>query len=132
MTSDLTTPERVRNRMGYADAALTNQVIQEYIDDVTAYIQRVARQTFYTTSPLYELARSVCTDLSAAYAIIRPAGGSIDGLDYSIDELKVKKSEQTKARLNTAKEFIRTAEKGLEQLQDDDTDYPQSNTGPYG
>jgi len=132
MTSTLTTPERVRNRMGYSDATLTNQIIQEYIDDATAYIQRVARKTFTPADPLYELARSVCTDLATAYAIVRPAGGVIDGLDYTIDELKVKKSEQTKSRQRTVEKFIRFAEKGLEQLQDDDTDYPQSNTGPYG
>ncbi len=132
MVSNLTTPERVRNRFKQLDATLTNQIIQEYIDDVTAYIQRVARRTFYTSDPLYELARKCATDLAAAYSIIRPAGGSIDGLDYKIDELTVNKSPQVKANLNQAQTFIRNAEKDLEQLQDDDTDYPQSNTGLYG
>lgn len=132
MVSDLTTPERVLNRMQSPDATLTTQIIQEYIDDVTAYIQRVARQTFLTSNPLYELARKCCTDLSVAYCIIRPAGGTIDGLDYSIDELKVNKSPQVKASLNQAEKYIASAEKDLDQLQDDDTDYPQSNTGQFG
>ena len=133
MTSDLTTPERVRNRLGSsADATLTNQVIQEYIDDATAYIFRVARKTFTPADALYELARSCCTNIAAMYSIIRPAGGTTDGLDYQIDELRIKKSEQLKARLRTANTFIRQADKELDQLQDDDTDYPQSNTGAYG
>jgi len=131
--STLTTPERVRERLGSsADATLTNQVIQGYINDATYYIERVARQHFSITNALYGLASSVCTDLATVYAIIRPAGGSIDGLNYKIDELTVTKSEQTKARLKTADKFLRFAEKGLEQLQDDDTDYPQSNTGSHG
>lgn len=131
--SDLTTPDRVRNRLGSsADATLTNQVIQEYIDDAAAYIQRVARKSFVPADSLYELARSCCTNVAAMYCIIRPAGGTIDGLDYTIDELTVRKSKQMEARLRTAEKFTRQAEKELDQLQDDDTDYPQSNTGPYG
>lgn len=132
MVSDLTTPERVRGRMIQTDAQLTTQDIQIYIDDVTSYIQRVARTTFTTTHPLYELARTAATDLAAAYCIIRPAGGSIDGLNYSIDELKVNTSEQVKAKLNSAEKYIKFAEKYIEELKDDDTDYPQSNTGAYG
>lgn len=131
--SDLTTPERVRNRLGSsADATLTNQIIHEYIDDAAAYIQRVARKNFTPADSLFELARSCCTNTATMYCIIRPAGGTIDGLDYSIDELTVKKSEQMKARLRTAEKFTRQAEKELDQLQDDDTDYPQSNTGAHG
>lgn len=132
MTSDLTTPARVRGRLGYNDPTLTTAQIQEYIDDSTAYIQRVTRTNYTPSDPLYELARSVCTDLAAVYSIIRPAGGVIEGLDYSIDELKVKKSSQLESRLRTASQFRINVREGLAALGEDEDDVPVSNTEIYG
>lgn len=128
----LTTPDRVRTRLGYADPTLTDNALNEFIDDSTAYIQRVTRKVFVESDPLFELARSVCTDLSAVYAIIRPAGGVIEGLDYRIDELQVKKSSQMESRLRTASQFRINVREGLAALEEDEDDTPVSNTGAYG
>ena len=128
----LTTPQRVRNRLGYSDPTLTNDVLEEFIDDATAYIQRVTRTVFVSSNPLYEMARAVCTDLSAVYAIIRPAGGVIEGLDYSIDEITIKKSSQMESRLKTASQFRINVREGLAALEEDEDDVPMSNTGAHG
>lgn len=132
MAGELTTPDRVRNRLGYSDPTLTNDVLLEFILDAQAYIERATRKTFRPADDLYELARSVCTDIAAITAIIRPAGGTIEGLDYTVDEITVKKSTQLASRLKTASQFRINAREGLAELKDEVTDYPISNTGAYG
>ncbi len=127
----LTTPDRVRGRLGYSDPTLTDPVLQIYIDDATAYIQRVTRTTFFETTALFELARSVCTDMAAIYAIIRPAGGVAEGLDYTIDEFTVKKSKKLESALKTAAQFRINAREGLAALEADETDVPISNTQEF-
>lgn len=128
----LTTPDRVRNALGYSDPTLTDQILNQYIEDSQAYIERVTRTVFYQTNPLYALARAICTDLACVHAIIRPAGGTIEGLDYTIDELTVKKSKQLESRLRTASQFRINVREGLSALAEDETDTPVSNTGAYG
>lgn len=128
----LSTPDRVRRRLGYADPTLNDTALNEFIDDATAYIQRVTRTVFVEADPLYELARSICTDLAAVYAIIRPAGGVIEGLDYKIDEIQVKKSSQMESRLRTASQFRINVREGLAALEEDEDDVPLSNTETYG
>lgn len=132
MTTYLTTPDRVRNRLGYSDPTLTDETILEFIADSQAYIQRVTRTTFITSNSLYELARSICTDLAAVHAIIRPAGGVIEGLDYTVDEITIKKSKQLEARLRTASQFRINVREGLAALEEDEDDVPVSTTGAYG
>lgn len=128
----ITTPDRVRNRLGYSDPTLTDEALLEFIGDAQAYISQVTRTTFTVANPLYELARSVCTDLAAVHAIIRPAGGVIEGLDYTIDEITIRKSKQMEARLRTASQFRINVRDGLAAMQEDDTDIPVSNTGVWG
>ncbi len=129
---DLTTPDRVRRRLGYVDPTLSDQTIQEYIDDSQAYIERVTRTSFTPTDSRYELARSVCTDLAAWYSVVRPAGGITEGLDYSVDEVKVSKSKQLQARLQTASQYRLSAREGLAALTEDETTVPISNTQNFG
>jgi len=129
---DLTTPDRVRRRLGYTDPTLTDAALQEYIDDAQAYIERVSRKTYVPADPLFELARGVCTDMAAIYAVIRPAGGIAEGLDYTVDEVTVKKSKQLESRLRTASQWRISAREGLAALEDDDTALPVSTTQTYG
>ena len=128
----LTTPDRVRRRLGYSDPTLTDTALQEYIDDAQAYIERVTRTTFVPADPLYSLARAVCTDIAAIYAVVRPAGGVAEGLDYTVDEVTVKKSKQLESRLRTASQYRISAREGLAALEEDDTSVPKSNTQYYG
>lgn len=128
----LTTPDRVRRRLGYSDPTLSDLALQEYIDDAEAYIFRTVGTTILPNDSRYNLARSVCTDLAAIYAVIRPAGGVAEGLDYRIDEFQVKKSTQLESRLRTASQFRITAREGLAALKEDDTSIPLSTTQAYG
>jgi len=128
----LTTPDRVRRRLGYSDPTLTDVALQEYIDDAQAFIERATQTIYYPSDTTYALARSVCTDLAAVYAVIRPAGGIAEGLDYKVDEFQVKKSTQLESRLRTASQFRISAREGLAALKADDTSIPVSTTQIYG
>jgi len=128
----LTTPDRVRRRLGYSDPTLTEQALIEYIEDAESYIQRVTRTLWEPGMDGYTLAVSICTDLAAVYAVIRPAGGLAEGLDYTIDEFTVKKSKQLESRMRTAAQFRQNAKEGLDALAQEDTSVPVSNTGYYG
>jgi len=133
MSDYLTTADRVRRRLGYTDPTLSEQAILEYIADSQAYIYRVTGRSYVPKDGwLYQLAQSVCTDLAAYYAVIRPAGGISEGLDYTVDEITVKKSSQLSSRLKTAEKFRKPAMEGLAALKDDDTSIPYSFTGVYG
>ena len=132
-TGYLTNEDRVRRRLGYTDPTLTDAALLEYIIDAQAYIYRVTRQSYKENQGwLFQLAQSVCTDLAAYYAVIRPAGGVGEGLDYTVDEVRVNKSSQLDARLRTAEKFRKPAMEGLAALKDDDTSIPYSFTGVYG
>ena len=127
-TDPLTTPARVRHRLGYADIELTDQILEEYIEDAQAYIEEETRRTYIDgRDPEFPLARSVCTDLATIYAIIRPAGGTARGVDYKIDEFSVQTSPQLKANLSTANQFQISARAGLSALNREQADLPFSS-----
>lgn len=132
MTDYLTTPDRVRMALGYNDPTLTDEMLIQYIIDSQAYIQRVTRTIYGPSNPLYELARAICTDLAAVHAIIRPAGGTIEGLDYRVDEITINKSKQLESRLRTASQFRINVREGMAALEEDEWTVPVSTTGAYG
>lgn len=113
----VTTPTRVRNRLGFQDINLTDAILQEYIDDFESWIVQEVGKTFPSSDPQFELARSVVTDGAAMYSIIRPAGGTAEGLKYKIDEVTIDKSTQLDLKLKTADDYIIQAEKGLATLK---------------
>ena len=129
MVSDpLTTPARVRNRLGFVDIELTDQILEEYIEDAQAYIEEFTRRTFIEgVDTQFSLARSVCTDLATIYSIIRPAGGTARGVDYKIDEFSVSTSSQLKANLSTANQYQISARAGLNALNVEQADLPFSS-----
>lgn len=126
---DLTTPARVLRALGYVDVTLTEQMILDYIEYSSAYIENVTRTVYTTSHPLYSTARACATYMAALCAVIRPLGGSTDGLDYTIDELTIKKSTQGKMRLSTADKFTKQGKMYLDALIIDVSDIPESNTG---
>lgn len=126
---DLTTPDRVLRALGYVDVTLTEAMLLDYIEYSSAYIENITRTVYATTHPLYATARACATYMSALLAVIRPLGGSTDGLDYTIDEVTIKKSTQGKMRLSTADKFSKQGKMYLDALRVDVSDVPESNTG---
>jgi hypothetical protein len=98
----ITTPARVRNRIQAAEAEISDDVLNEFIADEQAFIESYAGKTFLETDTQFALARSICTDRCAAKALVYLSAPSA-GISYTIDELKVDKSDPVNADLSLAK-----------------------------
>jgi len=128
----LTTPDMVRLTLGASDPLLTNQALNQYIAFAENIIQWTLKRTFIPSDGDYETAQAVATWHAAMQAIIRPQGGTIDGLDYKIDELQIKKSSQQEARLKTAAQFRVNIREGMAALKQEINDVPISTTQGFG
>lgn len=106
----LTTAARVRNRINASESNISDAILAEYIADEQAYIEDYAEKTFAESDSQFNLARSICTDRCAAKALLFINGLSA-GIVYSIDELKIDKTDPTK--LEMAKSLWAHAEEQL-------------------
>jgi hypothetical protein len=91
----------VRNRIQAAEAEISEDVLNEFIADEQAF-ESYAGKTFQETDPQFFLARAICTDRCAAKALVYLSAPSA-GISYTIDELKVDKSDPANANLALAK-----------------------------
>jgi len=108
----ITTPARVRNRIQATEAEISDDVLNEFIADEQAFIEAYAQKTFTGTDSQLPLARSICTDRCAAKALVFLSAPSA-GISYTIDELKVDKSDPANANLVLAKSLWTHAEEQL-------------------
>jgi len=108
----ITTPARVRNRIQATEAEISDDVLNEFIADEQAFIEAYAQKTFTDTDSQLPLARSICTDRCAAKALVFLSAPSA-GISYTIDELKVDKSDPANANLVLAKSLWTHAEEQL-------------------
>lgn len=112
----LTTPQRVRDRVGLGVEDLDDAVLEGFIADQQAAVEAAARRTFAPGDEGFELARSVVTDLAAAMALVRLAGGT-SGPDYRIGKLDVRRQGQLEGRQRAIEELKEHAAEGLELLK---------------
>jgi hypothetical protein len=80
--------------------------------DEQAFVESYAGKTFAEADPQFGLARSICTDRCAAKALVYLSAPSA-GISYTIDELKVDKSDPANANLVLAKSLWTHAEEQL-------------------
>lgn len=125
----LTTPQRVRDRMGFTTADLTDAILEGFIADQQAFVEASTRRAFRPGDAGYELARSVVTDLAAMMALVRLTGGTTSGLDYKIGKLDVSKQGQLENRLRVIFELKVRAREGLGVLQRDTRRYRFARVG---
>ena len=123
----LTTPGRVRNRIQTVEAEISDDVLNEYIADEQAFIETYAGKTFPESDPQFALARSICTDRCAAKALVYLSAPSA-GISYTIDELKVDKSDPANANLSLAKSLWSRAVEQLQLLSPSTRLRPKSST----
>ena len=115
----ITTVQRVRDRMGFTTADLTDGILADFIGDQQAFVESTLGRTFADGDDGFELARSVVTDLAAMMALVRLTGGTTSGLDYKIGKLDVAKKGQLENRLRVIFELKVRAREGLSVLQRD-------------
>ena len=111
----LTTHLRVAHRLGFSDKDVASEDMEEFIEDAQALIEAMAERIFAITDSDYTLARSACTDLAAAYSLIRVLGGAYSGLQFSEDELNI--SAQQQSKLELANKLLARANKAIDILK---------------
>jgi len=126
-TMAITTPTRVRNRIQAAEAEIADDVLNEFIADEQAFIESYAAKTFPEADPQLALAHSICTDRCAAKALVYLSAPSA-GISYTIDELKVDKSDPANANLSLAKSLWTHAQEQLALLNPATRLRPRSST----
>jgi hypothetical protein len=89
----LTTPSRVRNRINVEESDVSDEIINEYIEDSQANIETYAKRAFAVSDDLFGTARSVCTDRAACKALIYFLNLAGAGISYTLDELRIDKSD---------------------------------------
>ena len=123
----LTTAARIRNRINAAEGDISDAVLTEFITDEQAYIEGYAKKAFAESDSQFNLARSVCTDRCTAKALLHIAGISA-GIIYSIDELKIDKSDRAATKLSMARDIWDRAEEQLLLLKPASSLRPRSST----
>jgi hypothetical protein len=109
----LTTPSRVRNRINVTESDISDANIDEYIEDSQADIEAYAERTFAITDDLFGTARSVCTDRAACKALIFFLNLAGAGISYTIDELRIDKSDYRSNKVSLLRMMWARADKNL-------------------
>jgi hypothetical protein len=117
----LTDYKRVSHRHGLTTDDMDSSDIEEFIEDAQALIEGETEQTYADGDSSYNLARAACTDLAAAYTLIRMLGGKYSGLEFHEEELEIGPQQSTKiqlinkylARANQAIKVLNRAKPGV-------------------
>ena len=124
----LTTPTRVRNRINASASDINDGILTEFIEDERAIIETYAKKTFSSESDSdFGIARSILTDRCAAKALLHIAGISA-GIVYTIDELKIDKSDPASNKLSMARDIWDRAEEQLLLLKPASPLLPRAST----
>jgi len=119
----LSTPNLVRNNLGYSDITLTDTILNQYIMFAQAEVEKATRRSFTASDADYELAVAAVTDLATERAIKRPPGNT-GGLNYKIGEFSLDKAKQEELKQKNAEKFRRSAEKAMSLLVSEEADLP--------
>lgn len=95
----LTDYRRVLHRSGLTVEDIKSADVEEYIEDAQALIEGDTGKTFIVDDVGYNLARAACTDLAAAYCLIRILGGKYAGLEFNEEEIELGSQQNTKIQL---------------------------------
>lgn len=95
----LTDYRRVSHRHGLTTDDMDPSDIEEFIEDAQALIEGETEQTYIEEDSSFKLARAACTDLAAAYTMIRMLGGKYAGLEFNEEELELGSQQSTKIQL---------------------------------
>ena len=95
----LTDYKRVQHRPGISEEDIDSSDIEDFIEDAQALIEGDTERTYEESDSTYNLARAACTDLAAAYAMIRMLGGKYSGLEFHEEEIDLGPQQNTKIQL---------------------------------
>jgi hypothetical protein len=113
----IATPRLVRNRCGLTESDVSDEVLEEFINDQQAFVELALGRPLRPDDRSFSLARSVVTDLAAIMALVRATTGSAAGPDYRIGKLDVNRRSQLDARLRAIETLTSRAQAGLATLR---------------
>jgi hypothetical protein len=111
----LTTNSRVYHKAGLSSNDIVSTDVDEFIEDAQAIIEGKAGRTFAVADSDYKLARGACTDLAAAYCLIRVLGGEASGLAFKEANLDLDSQQESKVQL--VKQYLAQVKDALEILK---------------
>ena len=124
----LTTASRIRNRINASPSDINDGILIEFIEDERAYIETYLKRTFSAESDSdYGIVRSILTDRCAVKALLHIIGISA-GIVYTIDELKIDKSDPAANKLLIARDIWNHAEEQLLLLKPTSSLRPRAST----
>lgn len=124
----LSTPSRVRNRINVVESDISDVIIDEFIEDAQADIEAYAKRTFAASDDLFGTARSVCTDRAACKSLIYFLNLPGAGISYTIDELRIDKSDFRSNKVSLLRMMWNRADKNILLLAPTTTLKPRSTT----
>ncbi len=111
----LTTNSRVYHKSGFCANDIASAEVDEFIEDAQAFIEGKAERIFAASDSDYNLARSACTDLAAAYCLIRALGGEYSGLAWKETNRNLNAQQDTKVAL--IKQYLNQVKEALDILK---------------
>lgn len=102
--------------MDNIDGDIDDETLDEYIIDVSAYIERYRNDRTFQSQESY-LVESVATDLACARVLLHMAGGKFyGGADYRVGPWTTTKTTGGRQLVSLAEQFRSSAEAGLRVL----------------
>ena len=126
MTVALTTNSRVYHKAGLSSNDVLPTDIDEFIEDAQGFIEGKAERTFATSDSNYYLARGACTDLAAAYCLIRVLGGEYSGLGWR--EVKEDLNAQQDTKVSLVNQLLNQVKEALDILKPQRSLKPKAST----
>lgn len=122
----LTTNSRVYHKAGLSTNDVPPADVDEFIEDAQGFIEGKAERTFAASDSDYNLARGACTDLAAAYCLIRVLGGEYSGLAWQ--EAKEDLNAQQDTKVSLINQFLNQVKEALDILKPRSTLRPKAST----
>jgi hypothetical protein len=113
----LSSPERVRARVGLAPQDVPDEALEAFIADEQAFVELATRRAYAEGGDGFELARAVVTELAALTALESLSGNGAEGVDYALGKLTVRRRAPLQHRLALIEELRRSAGEKLAALR---------------
>lgn len=82
------TADQIRRRLGLASADISDEDVQAFRDEATAFLSEEIGKTLDATNCTESEANAI-RNLAAIYSYCKVTGGSAVGLDFSVGDLRV-------------------------------------------
>lgn len=125
---DLTTPSRVRNRINVQETDISDEIVNEFIEDSQATIEAYAERTFAVSDSLFGTARTICTELAGCKSLIHFLNLPGAGISYTIDELRIDKSDYRSNKVSLLRLMWQRADELMPLLKSKEIVLPRSST----